>query len=65
MPDLSQYDAKHWRERADEARAMASYLTNPVARDHMLNCVAGYERLARMAEERRIFQDPPKVTDPA
>jgi hypothetical protein len=56
MPDVSPNTPQYWRERAEAARAMANHLTNPVARQHMMNCVAGYERLARMAEVQPIHR---------
>ena len=46
------YDAKHWLDRAEEARRQADELTHPPARREMLLIAAGYERLAQHAEER-------------
>ena len=45
-------DPKHWRYRAEEARAMAESMTNPEAEQLMLNVAADYERLAKRAEDR-------------
>ena len=45
-------DPKHWRYRAEEARAMAESLTDPEAKQMMLNVAVEYERLAKRAEER-------------
>jgi hypothetical protein len=45
-------DPKHWRSRAEEARAMAESLTDPEAKQLMLNVAADYEKLAKRAEER-------------
>ena len=45
-------DPKHWRYRAEEARAMAESMTDPEAKQLMLNVAADYERLAKRAEER-------------
>jgi hypothetical protein len=45
-------DPKHWRHRAEEARAMAESLTDPEAKQLMLNVAADYEKLAKRAEER-------------
>ena len=45
-------DPKHWRYRAEEARAMAESMTNPEAKQMMLDVAADYERLAKRAEER-------------
>jgi hypothetical protein len=46
------HNPKHWRYQAEEARAMAEGLTNPEAKQLMLNVAADYERLAKRAEER-------------
>jgi hypothetical protein len=43
-------DPAFWRAKAEEARAMADYLTNDRARQSMLNCAASYDRVARMAQ---------------
>jgi len=45
-------DPKHWRHRAEEARAMAESLTDPEAKQLMLNVPADYEKLAKRAEDR-------------
>lgn len=52
-----------WRAKAEEARAMANYLTNEQARQHMLNCAASYDRLARMAERGTIIHAEPKAAN--
>jgi hypothetical protein len=46
-------DAKHWRDRACEARATADQLTDPKAKLIMLAIATGYERLAKREEERQ------------
>jgi hypothetical protein len=46
-------DPKHWRERADEARAVAEKLTDPECKRRMLEIAGGYECLALKVEERR------------
>ncbi|HEX6842332.1 MAG TPA: hypothetical protein VF113_12410 [Stellaceae bacterium] len=46
------YDVKHWRERAESARRMAEQITDPIARDAMLQVAAEYERLAERAATR-------------
>ena len=51
MPKLID-DAKHWRQRADEARAQAKEMQVDAMREAMLRIAEGYERLARIAEER-------------
>jgi hypothetical protein len=45
-------DAKHWRERAEEARRIAAELTDPESRKLMLKVAADYDRLAERAEIR-------------
>ena len=45
-------DPKHWRYRAEEARAMAESMTDPVAKQSMLSVAAEYEKLAKRAEDR-------------
>jgi hypothetical protein len=45
-------DAPYWHDRAEEARVLADQLHDPIARAMMLKIVAGYERLAQLAEER-------------
>ena len=46
-------DPKHWRDRADEARAVAEALSDAEAKSLMLEIADGYERMARRAEERK------------
>lgn len=58
-------DPEHWRKRAEEARAMAEYLTSPEARRHMLNCAASYERLAQLSEKSRIYERPLEGVKPS
>ena len=45
-------DAKHWRERSAEARAVADQLSDIVARSEMLQIAEKYDGLAKRAEER-------------
>jgi hypothetical protein len=45
-------DPKRWRDRAQEARARAGDLNDPVAKRQMLGIARGYDRLAKRAEER-------------
>ena len=47
-------DPEHWLARAKEARRVADYLTNPTAREHMLNCAKSYDRIAELARQRLL-----------
>ena len=44
------YDADFWRQRAEEARAVAEVMTLPLARREMEFIAAAYDRLADRAE---------------
>ena len=52
------YDAAYWRERAEEARALAAVMTTPTARREMLQISAAYERLAERAAGRKGTHEP-------
>jgi hypothetical protein len=58
MPWSQIDDPKHWRSRAEEARAVAEHMTDPISKQMMLNVAADYERLAKRAEERRAKASP-------
>jgi hypothetical protein len=45
-------DARYWRDRAEEARAIAAVMYFDSTRQQMLEIAEGYERLAEQAEER-------------
>jgi hypothetical protein len=45
-------DPKHWRDRAEEARAVADQLTDDFAKKQMLRIADDYETLAKRAEKR-------------
>jgi hypothetical protein len=51
-------DPVHWRVRAIEARTVAEHISDPVAKEMMLKVAAGYENLAKRAEER--LKQPPQ-----
>jgi hypothetical protein len=53
----------YWRERAEQARATAECLSNPIARLHMMNCAVSYDRLARMAERPEPAQTLPATNE--
>ena len=47
---MSAFDgALEWQDRADHARRAAGQLTDPVAKQAMLQAAKGYEHLARAA----------------
>lgn len=54
MPKLTN-DPKHWRDKAEEARAVAAQLRSEQARQHLIACAKAYERLAKLAEEAPLF----------
>jgi molecular chaperone GrpE (heat shock protein) len=45
-------DPKHWRQRAQEARAVAQGIADEHSRKKLLRTAADYEELARRAEKR-------------
>jgi hypothetical protein len=45
-------DPKHWRQLAQEARASADQLDDPIAKKTMLEIAEGYEQMAVLAEKR-------------
>ena len=46
------FDAKQWRERAEQSRAQAQQTSDPTARDILLEIARAYEDLAQRAERR-------------
>jgi len=46
-------DPEHWRQRAEEARAIAELMTDMPSREAMLRIAADYDRLAKRAEDRK------------
>jgi hypothetical protein len=45
-------DPTHWRQQAQEARAMAVELDDPESKKTMLEIAEAYERLAVLAERK-------------
>ena len=45
-------DANFWKERAEEARQIASSVTDHAERVNMLIVAMGYERMAELAHKR-------------
>jgi hypothetical protein len=56
-------NAKHWRERATEARAVADQMKDPVAARMLREIAESYDRLAQHAEarSRTATRDPPNA----
>jgi len=50
-------DAKHWRERAEEVRAVAETMNDGEARRLMQGIAESYDHLAQRAEQR--MKQPP------
>jgi hypothetical protein len=46
-------NAKHWRERADEALAIAEQMTHADSKSILMAIANGYAELARIAEARK------------
>jgi len=45
-------EPRHWRDRAEEARAMADQMHDPETKRQMREIAEGYEKLAERAERR-------------
>ena len=52
MPSHNFDNPKHWRQRAEEARALAEQMSDAASREMMLGISKDYERLAVMTEQR-------------
>jgi hypothetical protein len=52
MPASFINDPEHWRQRAEEARAIADQMNDPQAKEAMLKIAEDYERLGERAERR-------------
>ncbi len=46
-------DPEHWKDRADEVRATAGYVRDQETKQVLLRIAEQYDKLARIAEERR------------
>ena len=47
------HDASYWWSRAEEARTIAEMMRTVHPKNIMLSIAEGYERLAKMAEQRQ------------
>ena len=52
MSDQLLLNPNYWRQRAEEARAMATMLSDKHAQEHLHSVARSYDRLAELAEER-------------
>jgi hypothetical protein len=52
MPSHIFDDPKHWRQRAEQARALAEKMSDPASREMMVGIAKDCERLAERAEQR-------------
>ena len=51
-------DADHWRNRAEEARAVAVQMLDPHTKAVMLQIAQDYEKFAQRAEQRAVIHSP-------
>jgi hypothetical protein len=51
-------DPQHWRDCADEVRAMIDNVVDPGARETLLKVAAGYDDMAKKAELRVLWARP-------
>ncbi len=51
-------DPKHWHTRADETRVLAEPMTDAMSKQAMLGVAAGYDRMAKRAEEHMTKSSP-------
>lgn len=49
-------NSEHWRARAEEARALASQMSDSGSRRTMLDIAMGYDSLAERAERRTVLR---------
>jgi len=47
-------NAKHWRDRATEARSLAAQIDDPVAKLAMLTIAESYDQIAERAAARAL-----------
>jgi hypothetical protein len=50
-------DPAYWQQRAEEARALADQIDDPIARNTMLEIAAGYEQMAALAAARLLARE--------
>ncbi|MFM9845949.1 MAG: hypothetical protein ACKVP3_02160 [Hyphomicrobiaceae bacterium] len=52
--DMELNSPAHWRKRAEETRRLANNLSDPAAKQTVMEISESYEQLARMAETRAL-----------
>jgi hypothetical protein len=60
MPGRLINDAKHWRDRAEEARTHADQMSDAEAKRMMMGIAESHEKIAKRAEERQLAPREPK-----
>ena len=56
LPYASANNPLHWRERAEESRAMANCLTDKMARETLLRVADAYDEMAKRAEHHALWK---------
>jgi hypothetical protein len=51
-------DPAYWRQRSEEARALADQIDDPVAKQTVLTIASGYEQVAALAAARLLAGAP-------
>lgn len=59
--DRPENDPEYWRLQAEDARAAAADLEDPVAKALMNEAADIFERLAELAERHRLIPEPPNA----
>lgn len=62
MP-FSLFNAKHWHDRAEEARAMSKQMTHTETKGIMERIAKGYDEMARRAERAEDLEKQDKLRD--
>jgi hypothetical protein len=52
VPLLYNSDPEHWRKRAEDARALARFMSDPVAEEMLIEIANNYDRIALRAVGR-------------
>jgi hypothetical protein len=53
VPLLYSSDPEHWQKRAEDTRALARFMSDPVAEEMLIEIANNYDRIALRAVERR------------